>query len=581
MGHVGCAHSNFNNIINSLKARAGWALRASAPKHQQRHDGVKVWHTRALHAFCTKTDHPLHRLPAFMGQSTNGAIMTKTLILRGVPFSIRNDAWWLDAPTVPPAPPNTPSPNLAGSFPGGFRVLALALSALVLVADLLFWDANGAGLSLPLFLLAVFGLATASVAWRQKRAPLVLLVLCLLPAVEYVQMLSVGFALAGLVLSIILARAPGPRLFSRAGWLALRLPLWWGVGRFVRFCVALPKELPDNSRLSTGLRDWSLPIGGAMVLLYLMAQANPLIEAGLVSLINLPFELERHLFRMLFWTGVALMLAPVFGPLPQARAIVPSARAGTPVEGLWSVGSVQKALITFNAILAVQTISDIGILWGAFGLPDGMTHAEYAHRGAYPLLATAMLAGLFSLIARPFLGESRWAARLQILWLGQNMFLCASALLRLWEYVDAFGLTYLRLHAAIWMVLVAAGLILMLWQNLKARDNAWLILRGAGLGIGTLYLCSFINFAAIIASWNLHNHGLRDAGYLCNLPATAAAELADVKAREEFTAYRACKSLDPHVARDLRDWGFREWRVWSYVQATEANRQTYGQDTGR
>ncbi len=49
-------------------------------------------------------------------------------------------------------------------------------------------------------------------------------------------------------------------------------------------------------------------------------------------------------------------------------------------------------------------LSDAAVLvWGP-NSPGGMTYAEYAHRGAYPLLATAMLAMGFALVSRPFPG---------------------------------------------------------------------------------------------------------------------------------------------------------------------------------
>ena len=52
----------------------------------------------------------------------------------------------------------------------------------------------------------------------------------------------------------------------------------------------------------------------------------------------------------------------------------------------------------FNALFAVQTVLDLTYLWGGVALPDGMTYATYAHRGAYPLIVTALLAAGFVLV---------------------------------------------------------------------------------------------------------------------------------------------------------------------------------------
>ncbi len=47
----------------------------------------------------------------------------------------------------------------------------------------------------------------------------------------------------------------------------------------------------------------------------------------------------------------------------------------------------------------MQTLSDLAFLWGGLRLPEGITHADYAHRGAYPLIVTALLAAVFVLAA--------------------------------------------------------------------------------------------------------------------------------------------------------------------------------------
>ena len=48
--------------------------------------------------------------------------------------------------------------------------------------------------------------------------------------------------------------------------------------------------------------------------------------------------------------------------------------------------AITRSLILFNALFALQTVLDLTYLWGGANLPDGMTLAEYAHRGAYLLI---------------------------------------------------------------------------------------------------------------------------------------------------------------------------------------------------
>ena len=58
-----------------------------------------------------------------------------------------------------------------------------------------------------------------------------------------------------------------------------------------------------------------------------------------------------------------------------------------------------RSLVLFNLLFAVQTVMDVHYLWRGAALPDGMTYATYAHRGAYPLIVTALLAAGFVLVA--------------------------------------------------------------------------------------------------------------------------------------------------------------------------------------
>ena len=91
-----------------------------------------------------------------------------------------------------------------------------------------------------------------------------------------------------------------------------------------------------------------------------------------------------------------------------------------------SRASVTLSLIAFNALFALHNALDAAYLSGFAQLPTGITLAEYAHRGAYPLIVTALLAALFVLVTlRP--GSSTAAAplvrRLVTLWIAQNLVL--------------------------------------------------------------------------------------------------------------------------------------------------------------
>ena len=500
--------------------------------------------------------------------------MSQTFTVRGVPQSLARDAWWMSGPEVspPPLPPHVPNRlHPLRGWPGrlGFVIL-LALG------DALFWGHN-AGLSLVLFAWAVFGAACLGrPAQRRPLWPAVGLGLCSLPMLEYGQALSVLFLFGGLVFAVAALRVPPGQ---GAGWMAravlaliARLPIGGviaGLEALRMLCAQGPRRKGTAVELiRQTLRNWAFPLGGALILLWLLTAANPVLDQALEGLIDIDIRLGVLGRRALFWSGLGLMIWPFLeAPDPTRALALPTRRFGF---GL-SAGSVLRALVVFNAMLAVQTVLDASILLGGAALPEGMSYATYAHRGAYPLLMTATLAGAFALIARPFLKDHGALQPLMLLWLGQNIVLTLTALLRLDLYVEAFGLTYLRLHAAVWMWLVAAGLGLVVWQILRAQSSAWLLSRTAALGAGTLYLCCFVNFAGLIAGSTVRAAGEGtqervDWYYLCQLPPTTAR--ATLRALNDYPdlerqVRRSCL-MDKPSAPAWREWDFRTWRMQGY-----------------
>lgn len=491
-------------------------------------------------------------------------------VFRGIPASIQLDGWWLDSSSGNGE--NGGAGSAASPGAPGKRHLGVRLAVLVTLADLLFWE-HAPGISLPLFALAVLG--AVAIAARPRPMvlhPTALLTAGSLPALDLVQPLSVVFLGAALALALVWLRHPaagmGDLLRSTLAWLP-RLPRFWTAG-----ISAAARHVPQRTPVSgTGgaplrrlVRGWAFPLGGALVLSALLIDANPVLARWMTPDVD-PWQAVR---RGLFWAGLVLMIAPLLAQEVPLRGAVGVRRPGLRLPGLGiNAASVLRALVLFNLLLAVQMGTDASILIGGARLPEGLTLAEYAHRGAYPLLATALLAGAFALSARPFLDEHTLIRPLLMLWLAQNVVLCGAAARRLDLYVDSFGLTYLRLHAFVWMALVAAGLALIGWQVIARRDNRWLLLRGAGLTLGTLYLCAFVDFAGIIANHNMQREKV-DLDYICGLgPMAGPALTAARQSRPELYARARrtgeCQDLLHAPIRAWQEWGFRKGRVARYL----------------
>ncbi len=248
-----------------------------------------------------------------------------------------------------------------------------------------------------------------------------------------------------------------------------------------------------------------LPLLGSAVFVWLFAAANPVIERFFASL-PLP-EFDWSLVpRLILWAILAVMTWGVLRPRPPRRMFGTFDGSGDVVLPGVSLASVTLSLAAFNALFAAQNLMDLAYLSHLATLPQGITLADYAHRGAYPLIVTALLAALFVLVTmRPHssTAASPLVRRLVTLWIAQNLLLVASAALRTFDYVEAYSLTILRLSALLWMALVAVGLVLVLWRMLHGKSASWLI--NANLAAAGVLLTgvAFIDLGAVSARWNV------------------------------------------------------------------------------
>jgi hypothetical protein len=335
----------------------------------------------------------------------------------------------------------------------------------------------------------------------------------------------------------------------------------------------------------------ALPFAGAAIFIGLFASANPIVAEALnrlSSLLALPGGASTG--QMAFWGVLAAAVWSTLRPqnLLQGRAAPAPAVAFRALPGV-STASVTLSLILFNAIFAVENALDLLFLWSGAPLPEGVTLAHYAHRGAYPLIATALLAGAFVLIIlRPGspLAANKLLRTLILLWIAQNVFLVASSALRTIDYVEAYSLTRLRLAALIWMALVALGLGLICWRMLKNKSGAWLINANALAVVATLSVCLVVDLGSVAATWNVRHNALvgggesvLDVGYLeCLGPSALDAMLEFERNHHDNPLTPAVSDARRRVAgslaeaqSDWRSWTFRGARRLQAAQAAEAS----------
>lgn len=495
----------------------------------------------------------------------------RELIIRGLPASLANDAWWFSEVADSPAQSNaTPEKEGAQRLFRPDTILALLL--LIALADVLFWE-HSVGLSLIIFSAGISAAALTNLRPRFRRQDWVIFavarVAAALPVLEYVQTVSVLFLVVGHAAILIWCamQSHGENIVRAI----LRLPI-----HLVRFTITRSFEVVrelggDGTKITqSNLAAWMLPLAVGSVFLLLFVGANPILEAWVDDLSRLELGSDT-LVRVIFWTVTGLITLPFVYFKTFAQGLSPHAqtrRLSIKLDGrVINTQSITYSLVLFNIMFLFQNISDLAVLWGGAGLPDGMTFATYAHSGAYPLMATSILAGIFALMSRPFTNGSRFLRSLLLLWIIQNVVLLTSALLRLDLYVEAYGLTYLRVRAGIGMFLVLVGLVLLVWQLARAKSNQWLTSTFTIVTITVFYVGSFVNFGHVIAATNIARETSKlDTYYLCHTTPSG------VKAMLDYYSESGDRLCDQ--ASLQWEFGHQDWRAWSYRTARLQNHLT-------
>jgi hypothetical protein len=472
--------------------------------------------------------------------------------------------------------------------PLSFWLKVFLAAGLVALADVGLFQASfpGAGLALLLAALVAAVALSSPARWRNKlgAAALAIATLFALVQIDRPSILAVAFVLIGVGVAVL---SPRVRSGDDAWRWALRLlASILGVIGPVLDALKVSRLLKARSRIriSGVVGAAILPVVGGAVFLGLFLAANPLLSELFGDLALPPLDPGR----LIFWIAIALAAWTALRPRTlRFRARKVPVRPHKPLIG---VGSVTASLVVFNLIFALQNGLDIAFLWSGAALPHEMTHAEYAHRGAYPLIATALLAGLFVLVflkpGSPTAASPR-IRQLVTLWIAQNVFLVASTMLRTAAYIEAYSLTRLRIAALLWMALVALGLILIVWRLLRARSASWLINANVLAAGVVLAGCAVVDLGAIAATWNVR-HAIKadiemDADYIAGLNgagliALATLEPAVMSPEGCVKVRRLRQQVREEIVARQADW--RSWR-WRDARRLETDARVGGHCTVR
>jgi len=458
------------------------------------------------------------------------------------------------------------------------RVKTLAAISLVLAGDYLFFDQR-AGMNVAVFLTLLVVAVSLTSYWSHHGRKILFSSLlfagfAVFALAENISWLSVGLAIAGI--STIAVHLKSPWYFDVTSW----------ARDVLRFVFTAPARVFKDARLFRKLRtrsgaslipggivSWIVPISMTTIFAWFFSLANPLMAAFFSSLfMTVPDTDVIPAGRLFLWFGLGLIIWPFFSRhmlKKHGDNVVPAFtdnRSYTLRDRLLSPRSIVRSLIMFNILFGFQTAFDFTYLWAGAELPANMTYASYAHRGAYPLTVTVLLAAAFVLVTMYKGSKSEHnplIRNLVYLWIGQNVLLTLSSIDRLWLYVSAYSLTYLRVAAFIWMGLVAIGRVLILIRLWRNYSNKWLLNSNMVNLVGTLFVCAFINFGSQISLFNVQQQRPLDLRYLQSIGPSALPAIRWLQADRKSKNLEQLLALDQMSNRfeaDIQILSNRNWR---------------------
>jgi hypothetical protein len=423
--------------------------------------------------------------------------------------------------------PEAISSNVAAETPAAseppfqLRRVLLGMVMAAALADVCFWNVNGAGFSVGLFFPA---LAMVILLSRKdvNCTRMTVLLYALLAGASLAAMIESGIANI-IVLVVLIVAIAGNSYFTAfenpwARWYAQSVALALAPGR-IPWLIAKVKEA-----IYGGGRRWTrVAIAGCLLcipaLLLALLFGSLLASANAVfgSWANAFFEwawkeitLCLNFGRIAFWVAIAFLALPFIRPtqipfgwwnwiprLPRLPELV--ARRG-------AIFSSALVLVVLNVVFLGANVADAMFLWSGAALPAGVDYKSYVHDGVDTLICTVILTAIvLTVIFQQELAVSRHRLlkTLALIWIAQNLFLLANCALRLKHYIEDYELTIARESCLIFLALVATAFVLLTVKILREHSIAWLV-GGCLLAVFvTFYITQFLDLYGWSANYNV------------------------------------------------------------------------------
>lgn len=194
------------------------------------------------------------------------------------------------------------------------------------------------------------------------------------------------------------------------------------------------------------------------------------------------------------------------------------------------------------------------------------------HHGVYSSIASVVLA--ISLIVFVFRGAINWIESnksikwLAHVWMVLNSMLLITIAFKNWKYISSFGLTEKRIGVFIYLILCVIGITTVFIKVHKALNFTFLIRKNLSWGIAALAILGWVNWSAIISSYNIDNEHSTLSDLYYYYPQNTLV-------LKEAGYYQKVIALDNYKYENKKDLGRSDNRNWQEFNYTFYKAATY------
>jgi len=325
-----------------------------------------------------------------------------------------------------------------------------------------------------------------------------------------------------------------------------------------------------------------------IIFLILFSRGNAIMGDGINAIVERCGEwLSEFRFpsfsRIIFWMVIGFALLSLLGKAPLSP-IVPwfakrlPGKLKAPADSNIAIWQTRILLLAVNAIFFAANSVDVIYLWMKTELPVDINFSEFVHQGVNNLIICVILAAAVLLLC--FQQDkktitARGQRFLAFLWIGQNLLLVSSVLLRLKLYVDAYQLSLARLQVVYFLLLVVIGFILLGAKIGRDRKFTWLINSNILAVFFLFFTLQFLNDRDFVARFNCEQAKgtakkgkVLDVTYLFDLGPAAWPSLRQVADNPSQFGKINSITAEEHLKKASQNEGNRmesvNWKSWQY-----------------